>query len=250
MKSPVMQALIQCQAVKANTSPDKYMGNELDFSIEQGQVIALLGTDIENTNNWLKTLAGVYYPSSGQVTFFGKGSSQFTKADWLKLRKEIAYISKDINLLSMLSGLANVMLAANYHKIANPETVKSNALKLISQMELAELAMLLPVNMTRDQQLLFAIARALMLEPKMLFLEAPLVQFDDQDSFKELIFDKIRHQKMTLVVSTQDAQFIQSYADKVVFVDKDCIISFNNSNEFFMSDNPQIKRIIKKVPTL
>jgi ABC-type polar amino acid transport system ATPase subunit len=245
-----MQPLIQCQAVKANTSPDEYMGNELDFSIEQGQVVALLGTDIDNTNNWLKTLAGVYYPSSGQITFLGKCSHQFKKTDWLNLRKEIAYITKDINLLSMLSGLANVMLAANYHKIGNRETIKSNALNLISQMELDELAMLLPVNMTRDQQLLFAIARALILEPKMLFLEAPFVQFDDLESFKELIFNKIMHKKMTLVVSTQDAQFIQSYADKVIFVDKECIISFNNRNEFFMSDNPQIKKIIKKVHIL
>jgi phospholipid/cholesterol/gamma-HCH transport system ATP-binding protein len=242
-----IENIIVCNNLKANTAPESYKGEGLNFYIKKSSITVLTGFGDQGYNDWLKTLGGIYHPQDGVVKFFGRDSTYFNREQWSNLRKKIAYITDDVTLLSMLNGLNNVLLPGNYHKTGNPEEVKNKALSLIAQLKLEHTEHLLPADIKNDDQFLLCIIRALMLEPEVLCIENPFSSLgtDKTELLKQFLLNSILENNLTVVVSTQDVDFIKEYADKILFITLDKILIFGSVYELVNSTDEHVLKFIQ-----
>ncbi|MCU7835217.1 MAG: ATP-binding cassette domain-containing protein [gamma proteobacterium symbiont of Taylorina sp.] len=243
-----LNPIIQCSQLMANTSPFKYCGEALDFNIEQGAITVLTGADNMGKNDWMKTLSGIYYPLSGTINFFGSNALQFDSNERGLLRKKLAYVTEELSLMSMLSGIANVMLPAHYHRLADREQIRVKALDLISRLGVKSGLDRLPADMHKDERFLLSIARALMLNPEALFLEKPFAMLDavSEKQFKQFLLHKAKQDNMSIIVSTQDFDFISQYADRILLITQEKLFSFAGSDDFLNCNNTIVAEFIRK----
>ena len=243
--------LIECRNLIANVSKPQFISKGLDLDIESGQIIILTGPENMGKNDWLKTIGGVFYPVGGTISFFGRNAKSFSQDERSLLRKDLAYITGELNLLSVINGLVNVMLPATYHKMGSSEQIKTKAQNLIIELGIDDELDQLPASMHKDQRYLLMVARALMLDPRVLFLEKPFFQLDtvSAEHFKHFLNDLAKQKNLTIMISTQDINFIRQYADKVLFITLDEIFSFASADEFFNCDKTQIANFLGDTTT-
>lgn len=244
--------IIKCHNLVANISHSKNVGEALNLDIKKGSITVLTGPDNNSQNDWLKTLGGFYYPATGMINYFGKEATNYNKNDWSRLRRKLAYVTEELNLLSVLSGFANVMLPANYHKLDDPEQYIIKADRLMSELGVSHVSEQLPADMQKEQRFLISIARALMIEPDALFIENPFFLLDtvSAERFKQFLLRKVKEKNMTLIISTQDFHFIKKYADKVVFIAPEKLFSFNSADDFLNCNDSMVLNFIGKANIL
>jgi len=242
------KAIIKCSQLTANTSPVQYTGDALDLEVHRGRIIVLTGPDNVGKNDWLKTMGGIYYPTSGTISFFDKDSSQLNHIDREQLRKKLAYVSEDTNLWSVVNGLVNMMIPGSYHKIGDANQIKLKALNLISQLGVKEGLEKLPADMHKDDRFLLTVGRALMLDPDVLLLEKPFFELDavSAKQFKQFLSNKVKQDNMTVIVSTQDCDFISCYADDIVFITHEKLFCFDNVDDFLNCNDSLVEKFIRK----
>ena len=241
-----MNSLIKCNNLIANVPSVDFSGEGLDLEVASGQIIVLTGAENMGKDDWLKTIGGLYYPVSGSLNFFGKNAAELNHDERSQLRKKLAYVTSELNLLSVINGLANVMLPAIYHKIGDIEKIKSKALNLISKLGIDDDLEQLPADMQKDQRYLLLVVRSLMLNPSILFLEKPFCQLDtiSTEHFKSFLNHRVKQDNLTIIMSTQDINFIREYADQVLFITLEKILSFTDVDDFFNSNNTQITNFL------
>lgn len=235
--------IIECHKLIANTAPSQYTGKGLNFEIKKSSITVLTGIGDNGGNDWLKTLGGIYHPLDGEIIFFGENSLNYIQKDWNKLRKRIAYLTDDVTLLSMLNGLNNVILPGNYHHINEPEEVMKTANSLISQLNLEHTINLLPADIENTEQYLLCVIRALMLEPEVLFIENPFSSLGTKKTelLKKFLLNTLLEKNLTLVVSSQDIDFIKEYADTILFITLEKIMIFDSVYDLINSNNETVK---------
>ncbi|MCK5667218.1 MAG: ATP-binding cassette domain-containing protein, partial [Thiotrichaceae bacterium] len=234
--------LIECSNLIANTASSRALTQGIDLKVESGEIIVLTGAEKSGKNDWLKTMSGIFYPVSGSINYFGKNSRKFSNDERSQLREKIAYVTTDVNLLSVINGLANVMLPAIYHKLGTIDEIRDIALDLISELGIDDGLELLPADMHNEQRFLLMVARSLMLKPRILFLEKPFCSLDTVSSehFKNFLKHLAKQKNTTIIISTQDINFIRQYADQVVYVSLDKLFSFASADDFLNCNHTQI----------
>ena len=234
--------LIQCSNLIANISSAQHITEGIDLHVKSGEIIVLTGADNAGKNDWLKTIGAIYYPLSGTINYFGKNSSNYSNDERSRLREKLAYVTADVNLLSVINGLANVMLPAIYHKLGTIDEIRSRALDLVAELGIDDSLELLPADMHKEQCFLLMVARALMMEPRILFIEKPFCSLDSvySEHFKYFLNRLAKQKNTTIIISTQDINFIRQYADKVLYISLHKLFSFASANDFLNCKNTQI----------
>ncbi len=244
--------LIECSNIIANISSSQQITEGIDLNIESGEIIVLTGAENSGKNDWLKTIAAIYYPLSGSINYFGKNSADYSDDERSQLRKKLAYVTTDVNLLSVINGLANVMLPAIYHKLGSIDEIRNRAMDLLSELAIDDNIDLLPADMHQEQCFLLMVARALMLKPRILFLEKPFCSLDtiSSENFKYFLNHLAKQKNTTIIISTQDINFIRMYADKVLYISLEKLLSFESAEDFLNSRNTQIAEFLGETNNL
>ncbi|TXL12368.1 hypothetical protein BMR04_15675 [Methylococcaceae bacterium HT3] len=118
-------------------------------------------------------LAGINNPAQGKVEIFGQTTNELDKAARQKLRSQIGYLSGVSPLLSVQHGLMNVMLPMLYHRKLSFREAADKARKLIAELNCDFEPTTFPAMLNSFQRSQLALARALILEPTLLFLDVP-----------------------------------------------------------------------------
>jgi len=240
--------LLECDRMIASLTEVEYSGEALSMSADAGQIVSLIGPDYAGKADWLKTMAGIYYPVAGDVRFGGRSLFELNDDESTRMRQRNAYIRGDTALLSVASGLANVMLPARYHGIGDDETIKSKALNLIIELGANQSLDLLPAFVRRDQRFKLAVARALMLDPDVLFLDKPFAFLDTQATarFKHFLLRRVKQQGLTLVILANDLEFTLRVADKVLFISTEKVYCFDSIAELESCNDDAVAEYIGK----
>lgn len=251
MITTTTQPVIKCEDMRANLSEFEYGGEPLSIQADKGEIISIIGPDYTGKSDWLRTIAGLHYPLTGTVYYEGKDIHELDDKEWTRQRIDYAYVKSDTALLSAASGLANVMLPARYHKIADTDEIESMALKLILELDANQATYKLPAYVRRDQRFKLAVARALIMQPKVLLLDNPFAILDTiaTRKFKNMLLGKVRDEALTLILVTYDIEFSLSTANKILFVTAEQVYCFDSVAEFQTSNVPAIKEFMEKGPT-
>ncbi|MBL4743432.1 MAG: ATP-binding cassette domain-containing protein [Cycloclasticus sp.] len=181
------------------------------YEFTKGSINCIIGPNSSGKSHYLRMLAGIEEPASGKVFLQGKDIDEMTDKRWLSMRQSVGFISESVQLFSILSGIGNVMLPANYHSIASAEKVQEKADRLVTWLGCTADLTVLPNEITRNQRFFLLLARALILEPEVLLVDEP---FRSNDSALQKLLTKryteLRDaQEMTLIFSTNSTQFVQ-----------------------------------------
>ncbi len=191
--------------------------NGVDFDVHEGEFCAIIGTSGSGKSTLLNMLAGLEKPTKGEIVLDGQHIEQMNEKQLVKFRREnVGFIFQSFNLLGTLNALENVALPLAFRGI--PKLVRlKKAMKMLRLVGLKAHAMHMPNQMSGGQQQRVGMARALVVNPKIMFADEPTGNLDSKTS-KEMM-NLMRHivneHKKTLVMVTHDDS-LAAIADKVI----------------------------------
>ena len=150
----------------------------VSFSLEQGQVLAIIGSSGSGKTTLLRCLNFLEMADSGDIMVSGKSllNGALTDRAIRQNRKQFGLVFQNFNLFPHMSVLQNIMDAPVRVKKVDKETARKEAYELLKKMGLEDKANAYPCQLSGGQCQRVAIARALALHPKILFFDEPLFE--------------------------------------------------------------------------
>ncbi|PFA63925.1 peptide ABC transporter ATP-binding protein [Bacillus sp. AFS015802] len=210
----------------------------IDFSVEKGEVVALIGPSGSGKSTLLRCLNHLEEPTSGSIYFEGA----YVKGKNIqKVRQDVGMVFQHFHLFPHMTALENVTYAPMKVKGMNKAEAKALGTDLLTKVGLKEKSDEYPNRLSGGQKQRVAIARALAMEPKVMLFDEPTSALDPE-MVKEVldVMKSLAHSGMTMIIVTHEMGFAREVADRILFMDDGRIIEEGMPKAFF--SNPQSHR--------
>ena len=204
----------------------------LDLDIERGEFCVLLGPSGSGKSTLLNMLAGLEKPTKGQIVIAGEHIEKKSENQLVKFRREhIGFIFQSFNLLPALSAVENVALPLTFQGMDKAKRLEKAA-QVLDLVGLSGHKNHKPTQMSGGQQQRVGIARALVVNPQIIFADEPTGNLDSHTSAEvmELIRKIIHEQNQTLVMVTHD-DHLAGFADRIFRISDGKIVSIEAGRE-------------------
>ena len=206
----------------------------VDFEIYEGEFCAIVGTSGSGKSTLLNMLAGLEKPTKGEVIISHHHIEKLNEEQLVRFRREnVGFIFQSFHLLGTMNALENVALPLSFRGVPREVRMKE-ADKMLNLVNLKKHKNHLPNQMSGGQQQRVGVARALVVNPKIIFADEPTGNLDSHTSEEvmELMQRVVQEQKKTLVMVTHDAH-LATYADRVFHIRDGKILKIedNRSNQ-------------------
>ena len=191
----------------------------VDFNIYKGEFCAIVGTSGSGKSTLLNMLAGLEKPTKGEVIISGDHIEKKNEEELVKFRRDnVGFIFQSFHLLGTMNAVENVALPLSFRGVPKDVRLKK-ADKMLDLVNLGKHKKHMPNQMSGGQQQRVGVARALVVEPKIIFADEPTGNLDSHTSEEvmELMQQVVREQKKTLVMVTHD-NHLATYADRVFHI--------------------------------
>lgn len=222
----------------------------LDFELDRGRIVALVGPHDSGKSAWLQTLAGLRSPIAGELWLLGEQAAHLSPRARQALRARLGFVSNGAPLLSNFNARLNVMLPRLYHRRESLAVAEMAANALLDQLEYHGPRDALPAHLGQLERLQLLLARALVMDPAMLFLDEPF-SLDLAQSWQalgELLVQVAREEQRGVVVVTHNLFFVAEHADEILFVHNGDIDSFQGWQELLQSNRVDVQEFLHSVP--
>lgn len=206
--------------------------NGVDFSIYKGEFCAIVGTSGSGKSTLLNMLAGLEKPTKGEIIIAGEHLENKSENQLVRFRREhIGFIFQSFNLMPTLSAVENVALPLNFQGMDKTERTR-RAQEVLELVGLEKHKKHKPLQMSGGQQQRVGIARALVVNPEIIFADEPTGNLDSHTSAEvmQLMKKIIREQNQTLIMVTHD-DHLAEYADRIFRISDGKIISIEKGKE-------------------
>lgn len=189
----------------------------IDMKIESGEYIAIMGKSGAGKSTLINIMAGIERPTSGQVIYNNIDLYNCNETELAKYRlHDFGFIFQFYNLIPELTLFENIVLP---FEIGNEKVNILDADKLIDRLALSHRKNNLPSTLSGGEQQRAAIARAIILNPKIIFADEPTGNLDDENatSFLELIKEVRNLLNSTIIIVTHDISIAKN-ADRILYI--------------------------------
>lgn len=213
----------------------------ISLRVEAGEMVAIVGASGSGKSTLMNILGCLDKPTSGTYRVAGTDVSTLDGDALAKLRREhFGFIFQRYHLLSHLSAAQNVEVPAVYAGVERKKRLE-RAKALLTRLGLAERVDYQPSQLSGGQQQRVSIARALALDPEILFFDEPTSALDPELTAEVLrVIKDLAAQNMTMVIVTHAMQFARDVADRVVFMDGGRIVEEGPAEQVI--DHPREQR--------
>lgn len=213
-KTPMIQVKDLYKIYKVGTNK-VYALNGVDFTMYKGEFCAIVGPSGSGKSTLLNMLAGLEKPSKGEIVIAGKHMEKMNENQLVSFRRQnVGFIFQSYNLIQTLNAMENVALPLSFRGI--PKKVRNEKAKEYLKLVGLEKQMKHRANaMSGGQQQRVGIARALVVNPKIIFADEPTGNLDSKTTMEvlKLMRKIVREQNQTLVMVTHD-NHLATFADR------------------------------------
>ncbi len=211
-----MIKLSQIQRVFRTQDIETTALQQIDLNIQAGEFVAIMGPSGCGKSTLLAILGMLDSPSSGSYHFAGQDISHFTEQQLANLRKaSVGFVFQSFNLIDELTVFENVELPLQYLKIGAAER-KSRVLAMLQRVGIDHRANHLPQQLSGGQQQRVAVARALVINPKLILADEPTGNLDSKNGEEVMTMLRELNRAGTTVVIVTHSEKEGSYADRLV----------------------------------
>lgn len=192
-----------------------YALNGVDLDIRRGEFCAITGPSGSGKSTLLNMLAGLEHPSKGEIVIAGKHIEKLNEKQLVTFRRErVGFIFQSYNLIATMDAVENVALPLSFRGMGKARRAK-RAKEYLKLVGLERFMTHMPNQMSGGQQQRVGIARALAVDPQIIFADEPTGNLDSKTTMEvlQLMQRIVKEQDQTLVMVTHDNN-LASYADR------------------------------------
>ena len=215
----------------------------VSFQLEQGQVLAIIGSSGSGKTTLLRCLNFLEQPDGGRIQVEGRTltGDGLTEAQIRQNRLNFGLVFQNFNLFPQYTVLENVTLAPSLLRKGTPEALREKGLALLDRVGLLAKKDSYPWQLSGGQQQRVAIARALALEPKVLCFDEPTSALDPELTGEVLrVIRGLKDKNTTMIVVTHEMEFAKCVADVVIYMADGVIEEMGPPEQLF--DNPRSEK--------
>ncbi len=225
----------------------------IDFSMEKGEVLAIIGSSGSGKTTLLRCLNFLETPDTGQIVLNGdelyNAEQKYSEREIREKRLQFGLVFQSFNLFPQYTVLRNVCLAPELMRINQSPAkltraeksqikgeIEANARAILASVGLSEKLMNYPCELSGGQQQRVAIARALAMNPAILCFDEPTSALDPELTGEVLkVIRELKSSDRTMIIVTHEMGFARSAADKVIFMADGVIEEYGTPEEVFGS---------------
>ena len=210
---------------------DEVVLKDISLNVEKGEVLAIIGPSGSGKSTLLRCITGLEIMDGGEINFDGT----------------FGLVFQDFNLFPHHSVMKNITLAQTRVQKKSKEEAFAKARELLAKMGLEDKEDAYPCELSGGQQQRVSIARALAMNPDILFFDEPTSALDPELTGEILtVIKELAAEHMTMVIVTHEMTFARGVADKIIFMDDGVIAESGTPDEVFSSNNPRMKEFLGK----
>lgn len=217
--------------------------NDISFSVEKGEVVAVIGPSGSGKSTLLRCINQLERAGGGEIDVCGvnmvksgeKGRAVYADSRTLReIRLKTGLVFQNFNLFPHMTVLRNVTEAPVCVLKKSKADAQARAMELLKKMGLEAKAKSYPCELSGGQQQRVSIARALALDPDILFFDEPTSALDPELTGEILkVIRELAAEGMTMVIVTHEMAFARDVADKVVFMEGGYIVEMGTPQQLF-----------------
>lgn len=223
----------------------------IDFSVRKGEVMVIMGGSGSGKSTLLRFLLGLNTPTSGGIRLLGQDITKINQQQMHALRKDMGVAFQGGALFSSMTVGENVQLPLREHTKLDDKTIRIMSRMKLEVVNMAGFEDFMPSELSGGMIKRAALARAVVMDPKLLFFDEPSAGLDPvvAAELDELILRLREAMDMTIVVVTHELESAFKIADRITVLDKGNILCIGSVDEVRSSDNARIQDLLNRRPS-
>ncbi|MFY9804796.1 MAG: ABC transporter ATP-binding protein [Candidatus Acidiferrales bacterium] len=229
---------------------DREILHGINFEVPAGETMVILGGSGSGKSTLLRTLVGLEQPSSGEIWIQGKDFASISEDERDELRKKMGMSFQGGALFGSMTVGENVALPLREHTRLDDSTIEIMVRLKLDQVGLSGFENYMPAQLSGGMKKRAAIARALAMDPEILFFDEPSAGLDPiiAAGIDELILKLKKAFRITIVVVTHELASAFLIADRMIVLDKGVIVANATTAELQASKQPRVRQFLDRVP--
>jgi len=221
----------------------------INFEVKPGETLVILGGSGSGKSTLLRTLVGLERASSGEIWIKGKNIAAISQTELDEIRKKIGMSFQGGALFGSMTVGDNVALPLREHTKLEESTIDIILRLKLEQVGLAGFEYYMPSQLSGGMKKRAAVARALAMDPEILFFDEPSAGLDPiiAAGIDQLILQLKKAFRMTIVVVTHELASAYLIADRMVLIDKGNVLSIGTTEEMRSSSQPRVRQFLDRV---
>jgi len=228
---------------------DREILHGLNFNVNRAETLVILGGSGSGKTTLLRTLVGLEKPSAGQIWMKGQNIAAISRAELDEIRKKIGMAFQGGALFGSMTVGDNVALPVREHTKLEASTIEIMVRLKLDQVGLTGFENYMPAELSGGMKKRAAVARALIMDPELLFFDEPSAGLDPiiAAGVDNLILHLKKAFHMTVIVVTHELASAFLIADQMMLIDKGYIVAMGTPDEMRASTQPRVRQFLDRV---
>src|SRR6202795_727600 len=242
------QVMISLRGVRVSYGEVEIL-HGITFDVNRGETLVILGGSGSGKSTLVRTLIGLEKPSSGHVLIKGKDVAAIGEAELDEVRKKIGMSFQGGALFGSMTVGENVGLPLREHTKLEDSTIEIMVRLKLEQVGLEGFEYYMPSQLSGGMKKRAAVARALAMDPQILFFDEPSAGLDPiiAAGIDQLILELKQAFRMTIIVVTHELASAYLIADRMVLIDKGNIVAISTTAEMRSSKHPRVRQFLDRI---
>ncbi len=222
----------------------------VSMDVRENEIMVIMGGSGSGKSTLLRHLMALEHKTSGTMRILGKDIDKITRQEFLDVRKRLGVAFQSGALFSSMTVGENIMLPLYEHTDLDPLTMEIMARMKLEVVELAGFENLMPSELSGGMIKRAAFARAIVMDPKILFCDEPSAGLDPvvASALDDLILDMRDAMGMSIVVVTHELDSAFKIADRITILDRGDILMIGTVDEILASPSERVQALLNRTP--